>query len=341
MKANPIPNMENPDTQPQILVTGGTGLLGGYLLKALAGRGLRARAIIRGATPSPTPGVDVEWVPGDILDTGALDDAMQGVSEVYHCAAMVSFHPRRKALMHRVNVEGTANVVNAALRHGVRKLVHVSSVSALGRKRQGTTVRENIPWDDEANLSAYGLTKHLAELEVHRGIAEGLEAVMVNPSIILGVGDWNRGSAAMFRNAWREFPWYTDGGTGLVDAADVAEAMVRLMQSPIHSERFILSSENWPYRRVFTEMARAMGKRPPYRRASPWMGGIVWRWEWVKSLLSPFDPLLTRETAETAQTSVAYDNSKILDALPGFSFRPLEEVIREYAREYSVKFGRS
>jgi nucleoside-diphosphate-sugar epimerase len=330
------------DTTPRILVTGGTGLLGGYLLQALGRRGLRARALHRSrpdADPqAPTP---VEWVPGDILDIGSLDDAMQGITEVYHCAAMVSFHPRRRTLMHRVNVEGTANVVNAALRHGVRKLVHVSSVSALGRKRDGQLVREDVKWDDEANLSAYGHTKHLAELEVHRGIAEGLQAVMVNPSIILGVGDWHRGSAALFRNAWREFPWYTEGSTGLVDAADVAEAMIRLMDSTAHAERFILSAENWPYRRVFTEMALAMGKRPPHRKASRWMAGIVWRWETLKGLLSPFDPLLTRETAETARMHVAYDNARILARLPGFAFRPLTEVIRDYAREYSVKMGAS
>jgi len=331
--------MENPDTEARILVTGGTGLLGGYLLKALSRRGMRARAIHRGSPPAATAGVDVEWIPGDILDIGALDEAMQGVSEVYHCAAMVSFHPRRRSLMHRVNVEGTANVVNAALRHGARKLVHVSSVSALGRKRDGQLVREDVKWDDNANLSAYGLTKHLAEREVHRGIAEGLQAVMENPSIILGVGDWHRGSSALFRNAWREFPWYTDGSTGLVDAADVAEAMVRLMDSPAHGERFILSAGSWPYRRVFTEMALAMGKRPPHRRASRWMAGVVWRWETLKSLLSPFDPLLTRETAETARMHVAYDNTKILDRLPGFTFRPLAAVIRDYAGQYSVKMG--
>lgn len=325
--------------QPTILVTGGKGLLGSYLLHALSRQGMQARALYRGQPPAASP-TAIQWVPADILDIGGLEEAMQGITEVYHCAAMVSFHPRRKAEMYRINVEGTANIVNAAIRHGVRKLVHVSSVSALGRKRDGQWIREDVSWDDEANLSAYGLTKHLAELEVHRGIAEGLEAVMVNPSIILGVGDWTRGSAALFRNAWNEFPWYTEGSTGLVDAADVADVMIRLMKSPIQSERFILSAENWPYRKVFATMAAAMGKKPPQRRASPWISSLVWRWEACKSLLSSNDPLLTRETAETAQMQVYYDNTKILTHLPGFTFRPLEEVIRDYAHQYSVKMTR-
>ncbi|MBM3441357.1 MAG: NAD-dependent epimerase/dehydratase family protein [Bacteroidetes bacterium] len=334
--------MEPPENKPSptILVTGGKGLLGSYLLQELSRQGMATRALYRGQPPAASPGKPIEWVPADILDIGALEEAMQGITEVYHCAAIVSFHPRRKTEMRRINVEGTANVVNAALRHGVRKLVHVSSVSALGRKRDGQCIREDVQWDDEANLSAYGLTKHLAELEVRRGIAEGLEAVMVNPSIILGVGDWNRGSAALFRNAWNEFPWYTDGSTGLVDAADVADAMIRLMKSPIHSERFILSAENWPYRKVFSTMAAAMGKKAPHRRASPWISSWVWRWEAVKSLFSSQDPLLTRETAETAQMQVSYDPAKILSHLPGFRFRPLEDVIRDYAYQYSVKMGR-
>lgn len=328
---------------PTILVTGGTGLLGGYLIEALNARGLSVRALHRSIPPSlrlSDPSL-VEWVYGDVLDVISLDDAMQGITEVYHCAAIVSFHPKRLREMHRINVEGTANVVNACLRHQIRKLMHVSSVSALGRKRDGQTITEDAKWDEASNGSAYGRTKYLAELEVQRGIGEGLNAVMVNPSIILGVGDWHKGSSAMFRNAYNEFPWYTDGGTGLVDARDVAEAMIRLMDSEISGARFIVSAENWSYRRIFTEMANGFGKRPPHMHARPWMGSLVWRWEAVKSRFTGEEPLLTRETADTARVHISYDHGRLLAALPGFRFRPLSESIADHCREYLVKYAPS
>jgi nucleoside-diphosphate-sugar epimerase len=333
-----------PSTSADIVfVTGGPGLLGSYLIRSLLADGRRIRAIYRkqqGDLLTARENAQIDWIPGDVLDVVLLRESMQGVTDVYHCAGMVSFHPARYDAMRAVNVDGTANVVNAALECGVRKLVHVSSVSALGRKRNHAVITEDVKWDDEANLSAYGKTKYLAELEVWRGISEGLEAAIVNPSIILGVGDWNRGSAAMFKNAWNEFPWYTEGSSGFVDAADVSEVMIRLMNSDIHTQRFLVSGGNMGYREVFAAMARGFGKREASRKASPWMGQLVWRMERLKSMFSGQDPLLTRETAETAQMHVAYDCSKLLQALPGFTFTPLEESIAEYCRQYLVKMGR-
>jgi nucleoside-diphosphate-sugar epimerase len=325
---------------PSILVTGGTGLLGGYLIETLCAKGLSVRALHRAIPPRLrlADATLVEWVYGDVLDVISIDDAMDGIKEVYHCAAIVSFHPRRLKEMHRINVDGTANIVNACLRHNIRKLVHVSSVSALGRKRDGQTITEDAKWDEESNGSAYGRTKFMAEMEVQRGIGEGLNALMVNPSIILGVGDWHKGSSAMFRNAFNEFPWYTDGGTGLVDARDVADVMIRLMDSDISGTRFIVSAENWPYRKVFTEMANALGKKPPHLHARPWMGALVWRWEALKSRFTGEEPLLTRETADTARVHVSYDHGRLLAALPGFKFRPLAESITDYCSEYLVKY---
>jgi nucleoside-diphosphate-sugar epimerase len=252
---------------------------------------------------------------------------------------MVSFNPARVNEMMKINVEGTANVVNIALESGVQKLVHVSSVSALGRKRNHVTVNETVKWDEEANLSAYGNSKYQGEMEVWRGISEGLDAVIVNPTIILGFSDWHKGSSAMFKNAFREFPWYTDGTSGFVDAMDVAKIMIQLMESEISAERFILSAENRSYKDVFSNMALAFGKKPPHRKANPFLSGLVWRMEKIKNIFSSSDPLLTRETAETAQTHVAFDNSKILNSLPGFRFRSIDESIAQYCREYLVKMA--
>lgn len=320
------------------LITGSSGLLGAYLIRELLKRDESIVALYRSAIPAILTEEErsrVKWVKGDILDVVILEELMQECKHVYHCAGLVSFNPSRRQELFKINVEGTANVVNAALVTGVEKLVHVSSVAAIGRKRNNQTVHEGLKWDDNANPSYYGKTKYMGELEVWRGIAEGLNAVMVNPVIILGYGDWNQGSSATFRNAYNEFPWYTEGVSGFVDAEDVARAMALLMDSSITAERFILSAENLPYRTIFTEMALAFGKKPPHRKVSAWMAELVWRIERWKSFFTGKDPLLTKETAETARQVVHFDNSKILQALPGFTFKPVKETIRECCMLYS------
>lgn len=326
----------------KILVTGGTGLLGSYLIRALLHENKSITAIYRNQLPALLTTEEtgrVNWVNGDILDISLLQDIMQDITHLYHCAGIVSFNPKRVEEMMKINVEGTANLVNIALECGVRKMVHVSSVSALGRKRNHSVITESVKWDEETNLSAYGNSKYQAEMEVWRGINEGLDAVIVNPAIILGRGDWNKGSSAMFKNAYQEFPWYTEGTSGFIDAMDVAKIMIRLMESDISAERFILSAENRTYKEIFSLMASGFGKKPPRQKASPFLSGIVWRLEKIKSIFTSADPLLTKETAETAQMHVAYDNSKILNCLPGFKFRPIEETIAAYTREYLVKMN--
>ncbi len=326
-----------------VFVTGGTGLLGGYLLRELLKRGEKVKALYRNQYPvllSSEETSSIEWVKGDIHDTELLRELCSEAEEVYHCAGLVSFNPSRKHDLLRINVQGTANVVNACLSGGVRKLVHVSSVSALGRKRNNATVTEESKWSEENNLSGYGRSKYLAELEVWRGISEGLNAVIVNPTIILGVGNWDDSSAATFKNAYKEFPWYAEGISGFVDATDVAMSMIELMKSGISEERFIISAENLSFRDVFTMMAKKFGKTPPKWKVSPAIASIVWRWERIKSFFTGEDPLLTKETAETSQMKVYFDNSKLKKFLPGFSFRPLEQSISESCSEYLVRLNR-
>jgi len=323
-----------------VLVTGGTGLLGSYVLRELLRHSQPIKALYREKMPlllTPEENARIQWVKGDVLDPTLLADEMVGVEELYHCAGTVSFNPARRERMFKINVEGTANVVNAAIASGVRKLCHVSSVSALGRKRDKQVVTESAKWTPEANLSNYGESKFLSEMEVWRGQAEGLDTVIVNPTIILGYGDWDTSSAATFKSAWDEFPWYTEGISGFVDAGDVAAVMYKLMKSDISGERFIVSAENMPYRELFTRMAEAFGKKPPHRKVNRLLAGIVWRLEKIKSLSTGKDPLLTRETAETARRSVFFDNSRILNALPGFTFMSIAESVRVHCREYSVK----
>lgn len=314
-----------------ILVTGGTGLIGSYLLKALVRNHQPVKALYRKEKSellSPEERAAIEWIQGDILDVPLLEDVMQGVDQVYHVAGLVSFDPAHKKQLYNINVEGTANVVNAALNTGVKKLLHVSSVAALGRKRNGETVTEAQNWTPETSNSEYGKSKYLAELEVWRGISEGLSAVIINPVIVLGYGNWNTGSLSIFKNAYEEFPWYTEGASGFVDVRDVASAMVQLMNSTIENERFIISGENKQYKEIFTEAALQFEKKPPHKKVTPLLAQLVWRWEWLKSRLSGGSPLLTKETALTAQTTVYFDNTKLIQQLNNFSYTPLQETIR-------------
>ena len=328
----------------KIFVTGATGLLGTYLIQHLLKENQEVVALYRKTVPNNFTTQEnrrITWVQGDIFDPLLLEEIMRECDRVYHCAGLVSFNPSKVRLLMKVNVEGTANIVNAALSAGVKKLVHVSSVAALGRKRNNSMVTEKVKWDDNANPSVYGKSKYLGELEVWRGIAEGLDAVIVNPVIILGKGDWHHGSSATFRNAFNEFPWYTEGVSGFVDAEDVAKLMVMLMNSDINAERFIVTAENKSYREVFTEMALAFGKKPPTRKVSPFLAAIVWRLERLKSFFTGEDPLLTKETADTAQQKVYFDNSKILQVFPDFRFRPVEETIKACCKSYLLEQDQS
>lgn len=319
-----------------ILVTGGSGFLGSYLLRALVNAGRPVRAFYRTRIPDQVKDIAgrIEWFQGDVLDVCALEDAFAGITEVYHCAAVVSFQPHMREAMMKINIEGTANVVNMAIDAGIRKLVHVSSVAALGRARQQDSLSESSQWEESSNNSHYAVSKHLSEMEIWRGIAEGLDAVIVNPSIILGSGFWHDGSGMLLKNAWKEFPYYTEGVNGFVDVEDVVKAMTGLMESPVSGRRFILNGENWPYRQLFNEMARHLGKKPPHIAAKPWMAEIVWRVEKIRGMITGKRPLLTRETARTAQLKVYYDNANILKALPGFRFRPLADTIQKISADF-------
>jgi nucleoside-diphosphate-sugar epimerase len=316
-----------------IFVTGASGLVGSHLIQSLLLKGESVTALYRQTIPTFKGAEKVNWIKGDILDVSSLDDAMQGMQQVYHCAAIVSFAPKQAATMLHANVEGTANVVNACIQHQIKKLVYVSSVAALGRIRQGAPVDENMNWTPETSNSIYGKSKYLAEMEVWRGMGEGLNVAIVNPVIILGAGDWNKGSSEIFKSAYHEFPWYTIGISGFVDVMDVIDAMQLLMQSEVQGQRFIISGANVPYQEIFTRIATAFKKRPPYRKVTPLLAAIVWRLEAVKGFFTGKTPLITQETAKTAQAFVHFDNSKFLKAFPAFKYRTLDETIQRTCAE--------
>ncbi|MDP1811104.1 MAG: NAD-dependent epimerase/dehydratase family protein [Sediminibacterium sp.] len=322
-----------------ILVTGAGGLVGSHLVKQLVSEGNRVRAIYRSAIPLPEVAGTVEWVKGDILDVVSLEEAMKGIQQVYHCAAIVTFNPKKKALLHQTNVEGTANVVNACLNEGISKLLFVSSVAALGRIREDIPIDEKMNWSEETSNSEYGKSKYFAEMEVWRGIGEGLNAVIVNPVIILGAGDWTKGSSEIFKSAYDEFPWYTEGISGFVDVIDVVRAMILLMGSNCTAERYILSAEDLPFREVFTRIAINFGKKPPNRKVTPLIAALVWRIEAVKARFTGKDPLLTRETARTAAAKVHFDNNKFKLFFVNFKYTPVTVSLKRICQELKNRYG--
>lgn len=276
----------------------------------------------------------VDWVEGDILDVVSLADAMEGVDTVIHSAAIVSFHKKERTKMYHVNVEGTKNVVNTALENNIRRLVYISSVAAIGRKLSGSTVNEKAQWEDSKANTHYAISKFKAELEVWRGFAEGLEGVVLNPATILGFGNWNQSSSGLFKTAYNEFKWYTNGVNGFADVEDVAKITVALMNSAITGERFIVCNDNWPFRKLFDTMADTFGKKRPSKQATSFLSGIAWRMEKLKSIFSGKKPLLTKESAKVANSFTRFDTSKLLKALPEFSYTPLDETIQKACKRY-------
>jgi nucleoside-diphosphate-sugar epimerase len=236
--------------------------------------------------------------------------------------------------MYKVNVEGTANVVNVCMAMGIKKLAFISSIAALGRpdvqhidSQKTIYINEEQKWEDSPINSHYAKSKYQAELEVWRGVAEGLPAVIVNPSVILGEGDWTRSSTQLFKYVYDKNKFYTEGFVNYIDVLDVAAITVQLLLSDIKNERYVLNAGTTTYKDLFEQIAKGFNQKPPSIRISPFMSQIIWRVEAVRSFFTGKSPLITRETAKSAATRFGYDSHKIQQAL-NFSFIPLSETIR-------------
>lgn len=320
-----------------ILITGGTGFLGSQVLRQLIHLKKEVRCIYRKRILSNVPvhlAKEVDWQPADLLDVTSLEDALEDVEEVYHCAGLVSFDPGDRDKLYQTNVEGTANLVNACLEKGIRKFVHVSSVAALGRKQSGP-IDEKQEWQNSRRNSFYAGTKHDGEMEVWRAMAEGLPAVIVNPSILVGSSPcWEDAFAELIKKCYTGFPWYTKGVNGFVDVSDAARAMVMLADHNITGERFVLNGDNWSYEKLFRSIHHHLQTGVKLKYAAPWIGEIIWRLEKLGGWLSHHKPAVTRETAKTARLKVYYNSDKLKEALPAFQYTPLEETISATCRAY-------
>lgn len=318
-----------------ILVTGATGFLGSEVAFQLAQQGLRIRCTRRSGSliPHILLSCQIQWVEADMMDLFALDDALKGITQVYHCAAWVSLKQADKKPMINANVTGTANVVNLCLEQNIR-LVHVSSVAAIGLAKPGDLITENHHLDRDTESDGYAISKLESEMEVWRGIAEGLDAVIVNPSIILGANAGTTGSGQLFETVRKGLKFYTGGSCGFVDVEDVAKCMIGLMNSDISGERYIISAENREYKQITAEIADGFGTKRPATLAKPWMMNLAWRAARIIGALTGKDPALDKVSAQAASLSRNYDNSKIKEAI-GIEFKPLSDTIKKVCERLS------
>lgn len=330
-----------------VFVTGGTGLLGTHVLIELLVRGEKIRALRRSVARSEKvrkifshyfgEGADVEfdkieWVDGNVLDLLSIREGMKDCQVVYHCAAMVSFVAGDFQQLIKINKEGTANVVNTALDAGIDHLCYISSTAAIGKPPGKEMLDESDRWLRAKEHSNYSVSKHLAEMEVFRGIEEGLNAVIVNPGVIFGPGDWNESSLTIFKAGKKGMRLYSTGGNAFVDARDVAKVTAELSAKRIFNDRFLVISENVSFRTVFTMISEKFGTAPPTIRARKWMTDIAWRIEAFLRFFIGKTPRLTRETARGAMRTTRYSNQKIRERI-NYTFITVEQSISD-----TVKF---
>ena len=325
-----------------IFVTGGTGLVGSHILLKLS---LQQRDFIALKRSSSSLSVcrnifsyynlthlfeKIKWVDGDINDISILQESMIDCQYIIHCAAIVSFHKSDLQLMQKINIEGTANLMNVALDSNIKKCVYISSVATLGYE-EDTIIDESSYFKHQNKNSNYAITKYYAEQEVWRAAAEGLKVVIVNPSIIFGPGNWNKGSSQIFKKIFNGLRFYSEGGSGYVDVVDVADAVLKLLFSNIHNERFILNSVNLSYRKCFDKIAFYLNKPKATIKVTPILKEISWRLEWLKSTFTGAKPLITKETAHNAMVFRKYSNKKIKEFID-FEFTPIDETIKKYSK---------
>jgi len=339
-----------------IFVTGGTGLIGSHLLYRLTSEGKQVKALKRETSDiqqvlkvfsyySENPEnlfQNVEWVDGDILDYFELEKQLSGIKEIFHCAAIVSFQPKKRKSMIMSNVDGTANLVNAALENGVKKICHVSSVAALGRLPNGNLNNEEINWVPSKKVSGYSESKFFSEAEIWRGIEEGLDAVIINPSIVLGPGKWDSGSPKLFKTVWEGMKFYTKGITGFVDVKDVANAMILLMDETNFetnkNQRFLLNAENRSYQELFNQIADNLNKSRPKYYASNLRLNMAWAASTLYAGLTGTLSKITRDIVKSANSINKFDGSKITLSID-FKYAPLSKTIQQTAELLKKDFS--
>lgn len=334
-----------------ILVTGGTGLVGSHLLyHLLLKKNTRLRAIHMQSSDLTavkrvfsyygSNGADlfnnIHWVEADLNNIPSLEVAFQGITHIYHCAAMVSFSSGDYQKMRRVNIEGTTNIVNLCISNQIKKLCFVSSVAAIENGIEGELIDESDNWNNSSDKSGYAITKYGAEMEVWRGSQEGVDVVIVNPGVILGSGFWHKGTGNMFGRINKGLNFYTDGIAGFVCVKDVVQAMMLLMSSEVINERFILVAENLSFRKVLSMIADSLNKEKPKIKINKFLSEFLWRFELLRSKMTFTAPLLTKYSARASVSNHPYTSEKIEKTF-GFKFTSISDCITDTANHFKKK----
>ena len=344
-----------------VLVTGGTGFIGSYLLYELLRDNPEIKALKRPASDlkntrfifknlsesEPMSGAEtweqaferIKWIEGDITEYDSLLDAFDGIDTVYHAAAIVSFSRKEKSKVLDTNVNGTVNIVNACLEKGVKNLAYVSSVSALARK-VGEKINESFTEDELSFTNAYSESKFRAEMEVWRGMAEGLNVFIINPGIVLGWGNFENSSPEMFKTVNDGLKFYPTGSNAFVDVRDVAKALISLTKNEkAANKRFIAAGTICTYKKIFDLMAIGLGVNPPKIKVKSGLVTLVWILAEIKGFLTRTDPFITKDMALTSSKNYDFDSSRLTDLL-GFEFTPIEKTIADscavFSRQSSV-----
>lgn len=315
-----------------ILVTGGTGFIGSLVIKELLEMGKSVLAIKRKDSIIPQKlqyKPSLFWFDSDITDYFSLEDVFTNVSQVYHCAGMVSFDPADRKELMKVNVEGTTHIVNHCLKKKAR-LLYVSSVAALGDRKDGKYITEKSKWEWSPKQSAYSISKFEAEREVWRGMAEGLDGVIVNPTVVIGADDTN--AKQIFTLVENGLKYYPTGSTGFVDVEDLVSIMIQLMESPeISGTNFLINNVNLSYQELFKKYAIIVNKPAPSIPTNRYLLSVAWRTQLVLSRLGLSKAKLTKDIARTALKKNVYSNEKIIKTLD-YVFKPLELSLKEISQ---------
>jgi len=333
-----------------ILVTGGTGLVGSHLLYSLIINNENVRAIHRKSSDLKavkkvfsfyTNDAEmlfdkIEWVEADISNVPSLIHAFKDVSYVYHAAAIISFNPKHFSYLKKINIEGTANIVNLCLSNGIKKLCYVSTIATLGKSNNGDLITEENEYNPEDKNSVYAITKYGAEMEVWRGTQEGLDSVIVQPGVIIGSGHWNSASGSIFKSISKGVSFYTTGGIGIVDVRDVIRVMITLMNSPIKNRNYILVAKNIYFKELLSLIAEFLNKKPPDRYISKWKLILFSNLDWLSKKLFNTKRKLLKATIENLYTESFYDATKIKEDL-NFTFIPFEKTLERVAKYYLME----
>lgn len=311
-------------------VTGANGLLGSFILRKLLEDKLPFIAIKRSGSDTSLVkdiSANITWRDADVNDPISLQEALAGITHVIHTAAIVSFNPRDSKSIFKTNVEGTHQVVDACLNIGVKRVIHVSSVAALGRLKSQSNITEENKWVNSPLNSTYAYSKYLAELEIFRAQEEGLSTVIVNPSVILAPTDWNRSSSQLFKYVWQEKRFYINGSLNYVDVRDVASIVRQLLDLPIQNQRLIVSAGQISFKEFFDSVAMRFNKKAPSIKLSKTYVIIIAFLEALRTSITRSNPLITKETARFTNTIFTYDNTKIKKTL-NFEFQTINNTLQ-------------